>query len=363
MVEKPTHAQCSVKHCLDMIAPFEASDESLKDGQQQFYEFMCCIYREMYREPEKYQVFAEKYEAYIAKRQADKVEKEHISDSRESTLRNAFQQAIQFYAMYFYHLGLKSREIDEKTGALIVSKEDYENVLRQMERFHEPQYNAQRLQVLSERGIRVQEKQDDIEILHATYKRAMEGLLYLCDAPESKYKLMNYLRLDYKNAYKPIPKVDDICKTLPTKSIEAVKLLEATLEGLKIKKKIRPLRGIVSDFKWKVEYSYKGKNICGFYADYEYFMICIYFNHFENINRFAQIVYEEDEELFNWFRGCFPERLCKCPNNRRVSFAGEMRRICGLSNRAEIVNPGIDDVEKALFILKKYRNIPVQIGK
>lgn len=40
-------------------------------------------------------------------------------------------------------------------------------------------------------------------------------------------------------------------------------------------------------------------------------------------------------------------------------FAGrnEPRRICGLSNRAEIVNPDKDDVEKALYILRKYRNI------
>ena len=28
-------------------------------------------------------------------------EKEHVTDSKESTLRNTFQQAIQFYALYF----------------------------------------------------------------------------------------------------------------------------------------------------------------------------------------------------------------------------------------------------------------------
>ena len=136
-----------------------------------------------------------------------------------------------------------------------------------------------------------------------------------------------------------------------------VKKLEENLLGMKIKKKVKPLRGIVSDFKWKVEYSYKGKNICGFYADNTYFMLCIYFNHFQNINEFAKILYEEDLGLFQWFKNQFPERLCKCPNNRRVYFGEEPRRICGLSNRAEIVNPDNEDIEKALYILRKYRKI------
>ncbi|MBQ8596156.1 MAG: GNAT family N-acetyltransferase [Lachnospiraceae bacterium] len=377
LAEKPTHAQCSIKHCIDMIAPFEASDEKVGEGQLQFYRFMTSIYREMYRDPEKYQVFSDKYEKYVENKQFEKIkkEKEHISDSRESTLRNAYQQAIQFYALFFYYLGLRSQGADEKScvpslelkntavdkniGALIVSKEDYADVLSQMGHFHESQYNEQRFKVLEELGIRTLERQGNVEILHTTYTKAMEGLRYLCNAPESKYKLMNYLRLDYKNAYAPIPGVEDICRTLPAESVRAVKALENALQGLKIKAKIRPLRGIVSDFKWKVEYSYKSKNICGFYADSEYLMLCIYFNHFENINGFAQTLYDEDKELFGWFKDQFPERACKCPSNRRVSFAGEMRRICGLSNRAEIVNPDTDDVEKALYILKKYRNISV----
>lgn len=127
------------------------------------------------------------------------------------------------------------------------------------------------------------------------------------------------------------------------------------MSGMKVKTKIKPLRGIVSDFKWKVEYSCKGKNIWGFYADHEYFMLCIYFNHFQNITEFAKILYDEDRNLFQWFRNQFPERLCKCPNNRRVYFGDEPRRICGLSNRAEIVNPNDDDVEKALYLFKRMR--------
>lgn len=356
-----TYAQRSIRHCLDMIAPFEIPKRQGEDGRFQFYQFMVSLYGAMYERPEEFMVFAAPYEEYCIKRQQQtttkKKEKEHTNDSRESTLRNTFQQAIQFYATYFYKMGLKSKGIDEQSGALMISGEDYADVLNQMERVHESKYNPQRYEVLSNLGIQVSECGDMVHILHKTYRQAMEGIEYLCQAPESKYKWMNFLRLDYKNAYSPIPSVEDICKTLPAKSAEAVKSLEDHLAEMKVRAKIRPLRGIVSDFKWKVEYSYKGKNICGFYADNEYFMLCIYFNHFQNISDFAQTLNKENQSLFLWFKDQFPERLCKCPSNRRVDFGDESRRICGLSNRAEIVNPSGEDMERALYILRKYRKI------
>ena len=268
-----TYAQYSIKHCLDMLAPFEPSGTEIQEGQQQFYQFMVSIYQCMYEAPEKYMVFPEPYEKYIQKRQINKKEKEHSNDSRESTLRNTFQQAIQFYALYFYHLGSCSIGIDKKSGSLIISDKNYSDVLDRMGRIHQSEYNSKRYEVLADMEIEVCHNKDTIEISHRTYKQMMSGLLYLCNAPDSKYKLMNYLRLDYKNAYAPIPTVADICKTLPEQNAEIVKMLEKQLSGLKVKAKIRPLRGIVSDFRWKVEYSYKGKNICGFYADNEYFML------------------------------------------------------------------------------------------
>ena len=124
-----TYAQRSVKHCLDMLAPFEAADQQSEKGQQDFYRLMVSIYQGMYESPEEYLVFPAPYEEYLEKMKQrapqKKKEKEHVSDSRESTLRNTFQQAIQFYAQYFYHLGLKSRCVDENSGSLVVSKEDY----------------------------------------------------------------------------------------------------------------------------------------------------------------------------------------------------------------------------------------------
>lgn len=356
-----TYAGRSIRHCLDMIAPFEVSEQKIGKGQQEFYQFMVSIYEEMYKNPEDYMVFPTPYEEYMARRKQrrseKKKEKEHVSDSRESTLRNTFQQAIQFYASYFYHLGLKCEGIEEGSGSLIIRREEYASVLNQMSRIHEAKYNGERYERLSKLGIEIEEDGDIVHIVHKRKRQMMTGLLYLCKAPDSKYKWMNYLRLDYKNAYSPIPGVDDICKTLPVKSSEIVKKLEDDLAEMKPKVKIKPLRGIVSDFKWKVEYVYKGKNICGFYADHDYFMLCIYFNHFQNITEFAKVLYNEDPKLFQWFKNQFPERLCKCPNNRRVYFGEEFRRICGLSNRAEVVDPSGEDVENALYIVRKYREM------
>lgn len=356
-----TYAQRSIRHCMDMIAPFEMPGQQEEGGQSQFYQFMTALYRQMYQKPEEYMVFPKPYEEYAAKLKEQeaqvKKEKAHVTNSRESTLRNTFQQAIQFYALYLFRAGVKSKGLDAQSGALVICKEDYTDVINQMNRIHEAKYNAARYEKLSKLGIRVYESGDSVHIVHRAYPQMMAGIAYLCQAPDSKYKWMNFARLDLKNAYAPIPAVNDICKTLPAGSVEIVKRLEAQLSGIKVKTKIKPLRGIVSDFKWKVEYSYKGKNICGFYADNEYFMLCIYFNHFQNISDFAQTLNKENQSLFLWFKDQFPERLCKCPSNRRVDFGDESRRICGLSNRAEIVNPSGEDMERALYILRKYRKI------
>ena len=182
-----THAKRSIKHCLDMLAPFEASGALEETGQRQFYQFMVSIYQGMYEKPEDYLVFPAPYEEYLARsRQREmqrKKEKEHITDSRESTLRNTFQQAIQFYATYFYYMGLDCSGLDQHTGALVISREKYADVLDRMNRIHDSKYNAQRYQVLSKLGMQTCEKDDAVHMIHEEQRQAMAGLLYLCKAP------------------------------------------------------------------------------------------------------------------------------------------------------------------------------------
>lgn len=127
-----TYVQRSIKHCLNMIAPLEISDMQIEASQSQFYQFMVSIYQGMYEEPEKFFVFPTPYEEYIERSMArvKTKEKEHINYSRESTLRNTFQQAIQFYAVYLYNLGLESNGVDEQSKAMLISKNAYLEVLK-----------------------------------------------------------------------------------------------------------------------------------------------------------------------------------------------------------------------------------------
>jgi len=54
--------------------------------------------------------------------------------------------------------------LDEETGALIISQQEYSNVLAQMERLHGSIHNVKRYEVLSEAGIRIYENNDNILI-------------------------------------------------------------------------------------------------------------------------------------------------------------------------------------------------------
>jgi hypothetical protein len=152
-----------------------------------------------------------------------------------------------------------------------------------------------------------------------------------------------------------MPDIDDVMLTMTDEHAKYVKLIEKSFECQKVKYKVKPLRNITSSYEWKIEYTLKGKSFFGFYAEPDYLTLCIYFNNAKNITEFSSKLESIDINIFNWFCSKFPERLCKCPNNRIVAFGDEKRRICGLSNRAEIINPNDKDVENSIFIMRMFR--------
>ncbi len=352
----PTLAHRSIRHCLQMIGPFSPSDRIPQAGQKQFYAFITGLYQAMLLSPERYFVFPAPYEAYMSKKTSLPTltpEKHHKQDSRESTLRNIIQQSISFYPLFLRQLGLHGKA---QGDALLLSLDDYQAVLHQMRRCHDSKYNEERFRVLEEQGFCIAESENAVRISHKAYPQMMQGLLYLCADKDSKYALTNYLRLDFKNAG-GAPSVSDICRTLPEDTAAIIHQVENALSGLNLKAKVKPLRGIVSDFQWKVEYTFKGKNIFGFYGDYQQFLLCLYFNDHQLISAYADQLLQENSALFDWFSSQFPERLCTCPYNRRIRLGSVHRRICGLSNRAEVVNPSVSDVENALIVLKQFRSL------
>jgi hypothetical protein len=180
------------------------------------------------------------------------------------------------------------------------------------------------------------------------------GLRVLCSAPEGKYKYTNYLRLDYKGFRGDMPGIEDVKSTMKKEHAVSVDLLLKLFGGVKMKYKVKPLRSITSGHGWKVEYTLNGKNAFGFFAEPDYLALYIYFNNAKNITETSRKL-ENNSELFDWFCGRFPERLCKCRSNRVVTFGNLKRRICGLSNRAEIINPGKGDIQKCMEVIKIFR--------
>lgn len=182
------------------------------------------------------------------------------------------------------------------------------------------------------------------------------GLAVLCRAPASKYKWMNYLHLDYKSYYTSMPSLPDVVETVPEYMSKKINILTETLKELPLKMRVKPLRNINSDFKWKIEFIYKGKSYVGFYLDYDFFLVCIYFNDSKNITAMAASL-KDEPDLFEWYCNHIPERLCKCPNNRWVTLGGTRRRICGMSDRLDVKEPDEADLKNCIMILRRFHDI------
>ena len=358
-------AQKSIWHSMMMLSHFnevsiENSDFKKTDiieGEKEFYQFIKNIYRDMYKNPAKYLVPAAEYDNYIKNRKEDKTpEKNHITDQVECKLRNSFQQAIEFYPKYFYKTGLSAQGICKKTFSLIVSKANYKKVLSSLDNQHLFKENEQRMQVLKNLGVTEKESDGKIYLSCKNFPKMFLGLDVLCSAPESKFKYMNYLRLDYKGYYRSMPDMEDVKLTLTKENAALIDSVGGVFKNEKLKYKVKPLRSITSSHGWKAEYSIKSKNAFGFFAEPDYIAFYIYFNDVKNISQMSQKL-ESQPELFNWYCQKFPERLCKCRYNRAVIFGNVKRRICGMSNRAEIINPDKDDLQKIKAVIKIFRCI------
>lgn len=358
-------AQRSILHCFRMLAPFEEVDIRIKDtlsqrdihaAEEEFYHFISELYMDMYISPEKYYIPTAAYDEYKkTAKQKSGVEKMHYVDGKECNLRNTFQQAIQFYPKFFYELGLQAEAISDADFALVIMKDKLDTVKKSLEMTHLRKDNSYRYEVIASLGIEMKQVGDQYYILNRNFPKMFLGLCILCKAPESKYKYMNYLRLDYKGFHRAMPDMEAIKMTLSKDHSRIINSVQTAMDSMKLKIKVKPLRNITSGSRWKVEYLLHSKNVFGFYAEPDYLMLCIYFNDVKNINELSTRLESLDTELFQWFSSKFPERLCKCPSNRWATFGASRRRICGLSCRAEVVNPEDADVINSIRVLKLFR--------
>jgi hypothetical protein len=202
-------AQKSIWHCLMMLAPFKSvavddqnfQRDSYETGAYEFYKFMKNLYDSMYHDPHKYFVPTKPYDEYLSSRIINNdVYNEHHTDTKECKLRNTFQQAIQFYPEVIYRLGNEAREVCNKDFALVISKSKFNDVMGSFKRSHVYEDNKSRFKAILDAGLEINEDNDMYLISSKKYPRMFLGLWIFCNAPESKYKYMNYLRLDYQGS-------------------------------------------------------------------------------------------------------------------------------------------------------------------
>ena len=228
--------------------------------------------------------------------------------------------------------------------------------MRALDRPHIRKDNVQRLQTITDLGVKINDTGEAYCISCKTAPKMFLGLYVLCSASNTKYKYMNYLRLDYKGYFRGIPGIEDIKQTMTKQHAANVDLIIKSVISDKMKYKVKPLRSITSSHGWKVEYTLKGKNVFGFFSEPDYLALYIYFNEAKNITEMSRNL-KNDTLLFDWFCDKFPKVMCKCLYNVTVMLGDEKRRICGMSNKAEIVNPGTGDVEKVIAVIKMFRGL------
>ncbi len=356
----------SILHCLQMLSEFKPiqiandkiSQNDFFDGQREFYEFIEKLYCLLLNDPDKFLIPTGEYDTYIQSDKAKKRgEKEHYTDAKECNLRNTFQQAIQFYSKFLYHIGMAAEFINPADYSLVMPKDRMLQIKDNMISTHIYKENDLRYQAICELGIQIIEDQKNCIISSEKYPKMFLGLWILCKAKESKYHYLNYLRVDYEGTKKDSPDIQDILETVREDHQQIIKELQKVLQDIKVKVKIKPFNAITSRSKWKAEYQHKGKNILGFYAEPDYMMICIYFNSHLNVMNMSKRLQDENNELYQWYQSKFPERLCKCRYNRKVQFGDEYRRICGFSNRAEIRNPTAQDLLNSIEVIKLFRDL------
>jgi len=156
-----------------------------------------------------------------------------------------------------------------------------------------------------------------------------------------------------------MPGIEDVKLTMLKEHSHSVSLLLKLFDKVKLKYKVKPLRSITSSHGWKVDYTLNGKSFFGFFAEPDYLAVYIYFGSAKSITEMAKALEDNDTGLFAWFCGKFPERLCKCPNNTAVLFGNVKRRICGMSNKAEIINPNADDVAKSITVIRMLHGLRI----
>ena len=364
----PSTAQSSIMHCIQMLADFEAvsiemdnfDTEVIVAGEQDFYTFMTCLYRDMYENPKKYDIPTKDYDTYMTGINIDEMlmSEDLIASekfcAKENRLRQKFQKAIEFYSDFFYELGING-EICKNNYSLIVPKESPSKVIKKIDTPALRKDNTSRINTLNQLGIILNEDTDSYIVSSKFYPKMFLGLRILCAAPNNKYRYFNYLRLSYKGYCKPELDITDVIKTLDKEHADIVNLFVTTLDSKGAKLDLPPLKGITSSNKWKVAYKLKSKRVFEFYAGPAFFLFRLFFYYSDDLKELIKQLEIDDPTLFKWFSDQIDQKLCKkvCPNNKIVMIGNQEMRICGTTISLWINNLDSASIGKSIALMKR----------
>ena len=179
----------------------------------------------------------------------------------------------------------------------------------------------------------------------------------LCKGGNSKFALTNFLRCDFRgllNSHQP--GFDDAVSILPDDSKKMAVEMDKFMRNMKCKISVQPLKNTTLHSQWKLFYAMEGKSVYSFHSDTNNLEAFAYFNHYGNVSRMGYLLKEESDRLYTWFYDRIPTRLCLCRNNKLVDIGGHKKRICGLMNRMDVMNPDSYDLKNLKRIIEIYHD-------
>lgn len=359
--EFPSTTHQSIWHAAVFMAPFYEvippqmtgrAAENLQTGEKSLYQFMTDLYADMYAQPDAYLLPVGEYDRFMQGRDRQHLQKKEVQ--KESRLRNSFQQAIQFYQKLLFEIGVHAEPVN---GVEQVTM--HQAVLADMTKNHKFSKirgeEIERTYALRRLGLEMMQTTERIIVSNHAYPHLFTALSALCHAPNKKFALTHFLRCDFRGLLPGHqPGFDDAAAVLPDEFRSMVVDMETWLHSLNCKVAVEPLKNTTLHSYWEVSYRQKGKPLYAFHADTDRLDAFAYFNHPENVGRMGYLAKAASDALYAWFYERIPARICACRNNRAVDIGGQKKRICGLMNRLNIVNPNQMDWQNLKQIITMY---------
>ena len=359
--EFPSTAHKSIWHAAVFMAPFSevipsqstgSEAENLQEGEIGLYQFMIDLYSEMYNNPGTYHIPVGEYDSFMKGRERDDLtDRDKL---KEGYLRNKFQRSIQFYQKMLFEIGSKGN-LDDSSNNVIMDK----SVLSAMINRHNLRIlrsqKEKYAEALSGVGLKIAQSHSEITVSNSKYPKMLFALSALCKANSRRFVLTNFLRCDFRGLIDSFkPNFDDAISILPEDFRKMAFEMHDFMRRAKCSSMVQPVNNTTLFSQWKIGYFLKGKSVYSFHSDFDTLETFACFNRYQNVSRVGYLLKEQSILLYNWFYDKIPTRLCSCPNNRLVDIGGRKKRICGLMNKMDVINPDEHDLQNLKHIIEIY---------